>query len=62
MLKAVLFDLDGTLLNREASLKAFIDDQYDRFDALKAVSKERYCTRFIELDNYGYVWKDRVYQ
>lgn len=42
--------------------KIRIDDQYDRFDALKAVSKERYCTRFIELDNYGYVWKDRVYQ
>lgn len=62
MLKAVLFDLDGTLLNRDASLKKFVDDQYDRFDALKAVSKEHYCTRFIELDNHGYVWKDRVYQ
>lgn len=62
MLKAVLFDLDGTLLNRDASLKKFVDDQYDRFDALKAVSKDHYRMRFIELDNHGYVWKDRVYQ
>jgi FMN phosphatase YigB (HAD superfamily) len=29
MIKAVLFDLDGTLLDRDESVKKFIDCQYD---------------------------------
>ncbi|MFQ3838392.1 hypothetical protein [Staphylococcus pseudoxylosus] len=31
MIKAILFDLDGTILDRESSLNNFIDDQYDKF-------------------------------
>lgn len=63
MTKAVLFDLDGTLLNRDASVKAFIDNQYDRLkNWVGHVPKEQYMTRFIELDKRGYVWKDKVYQ
>lgn len=63
MIKAVLFDLDGTLLNRDDSVKQFIDAQYNRLNKwVGHVSKERYTTRFIELDNQGYVWKDKVYQ
>lgn len=63
MIKAILFDLDGTLLNREASVQAFIRDQYERkIRVLGSVEKNRYCTRFIELDNNGYTWKDQVYQ
>ncbi|ANU13092.1 2-haloalkanoic acid dehalogenase [Planococcus halocryophilus Or1] len=63
MIKAVLFDLDGTLLNRDASVKAFIDNQYDRLkNWVGHVPKEHYMTRFIELDKRGYVWKDAVYQ
>ncbi|MCM3490144.1 HAD family hydrolase [Alkalihalophilus marmarensis] len=62
-MKAVLFDLDGTLLNRDASVHAFIENQYDRLNnGLKHIPKETYCSRFIELDKRGYVWKDRVYQ
>ena len=30
MIKAVLFDLDGTLLNRDASVERFINSQYER--------------------------------
>jgi len=63
MKKAILFDLDGTLLNRDASVKAFIDNQYDRLkNWIGHVQKEQYMTRFIELDMRGYVWKDVVYQ
>lgn len=63
MLKAILFDLDGTLLNRDASVKQFIDKQYERFKNLVGhIPKETYITRFIELDNRGYVWKDHVYR
>lgn len=63
MIQAVLFDLDGTLLDRDASVKKFIDNQYERLsDNLGHIPKEKYMTRFIELDCHGYVWKDKVYQ
>jgi putative hydrolase of the HAD superfamily len=63
MIKAVLFDLDGTLLDRDASVKRFIDGQYDRLDRMvRHIPREEYVSRFIELDQRGYVWKDKVYQ
>ncbi|MBW8350372.1 HAD family hydrolase [Bacillus sp. IITD106] len=63
MIKAVLFDLDGTLLNRDASVRKFINAQYERLiDYVGNVPHETYVTRFIELDCRGYVWKDKVYQ
>jgi len=59
----VLFDLDGTLLDREKSLIAFVSNQYDRLaPKLSSISKERYIKRFIDLDSNGYVWKDVVYE
>jgi putative hydrolase of the HAD superfamily len=63
MIKAVFFDLDGTLLDRDASVKSFIDDQYDRLKKwVGDIPKEVFISRFIKLDDRGYVWKDRVYQ
>lgn len=63
MVQAVLFDLDGTLLDRDASLAAFIEVQYERLNKwVGHIPKEQYISRFIELDNRGYVWKDRVYE
>lgn len=63
MFKAVLFDLDGTLLDRDKSLELFINHQYERlYESLSHIPKEQYISRFIELDNHGYVWKDKVYQ
>ncbi|MBU9722801.1 MULTISPECIES: HAD family hydrolase [Bacillaceae] len=63
MMKAAIFDLDGTLLNRDASVKDFINRQHDRLsEQLRHVDKDRYISRFIELDQRGYVWKDSVYQ
>ena len=58
-----MFDLDGTLLDRDSSLKSFINTQYDRLlTDLKHIDKQNYVRRFIELDDRGYVWKDKVYQ
>lgn len=60
---AVVFDLDGTLLNRQLSLKQFIAGQYQRFfNDFQPVSLPDYSRRFITLDNDGYVSKDVVYQ
>lgn len=62
MIKGILFDLDGTLLDRDQSLIAFLENQYIRIHALHDVEKEVFIQRFIELDQKGYVWKDKVYQ
>ncbi len=63
MIKAVLFDLDGTLLDRDASVEIFINSQYGRLNkSVGHVLKEQYVSRFIELDCRGYVWKDKVFQ
>ncbi len=62
-IQAVIFDLDGTLLNRQLSLQRFITGQYQRFfNDLQPVSLPDYSRRFITLDNDGYVSKDVVYQ
>lgn len=62
MIKAILFDLDGTLLDRQSSLIKFIDYQYDKFiDYLNHIDKNAFKSKFIELDQNGYVWKDKVY-
>ncbi|MGE6489221.1 HAD family hydrolase [Paenisporosarcina sp. NPDC076898] len=63
MIKVVLFDLDGTLLDRDRSVKDFIGYQYERLNKrVGHIPKNVYMSRFIELDRRGYVWKDKVYQ
>ena len=63
MIKAALFDLDGTLLDRDQSLQLFVINQYERLNEfLSHIAKEKYVSRFIQLDKRGYVWKDKVYQ
>ncbi|CAH1216886.1 N-acetylmuramic acid 6-phosphate phosphatase [Paenibacillus plantiphilus] len=65
VIRAVLFDLDLTLLNRDASIEQFAKRQYERFSTgtcMSHFSQEHYVSRFIALDNRGYVWKDKVYQ
>lgn len=63
MIKAVMFDLDGTMLNRDASVQIFLENQYQRFQhQLQDVPKKKYIERFNILEKRGYVWKDFVYQ
>lgn len=60
MIRAVMFDLDGILHNREASILSFIENQRERL--FPHLDKKVYAERFINLDQGGYVWKDKVYQ
>jgi putative hydrolase of the HAD superfamily len=63
MVEAVIFDLDGTLLDRDASVEQFVSVQHDRLsEHLNHIPKNDYIARFIDLDCHGHVWKDKVYQ
>ena len=59
-MKALLFDLDGTLLNREATLISFCKAQYEKFSI--EVGLEKYVNKVCELDANGYVRKEIVYR
>ncbi|WP_054711385.1 HAD family hydrolase, partial [Bacillus sp. JCM 19041] len=62
-MKAVLFDLDETLLDRRASLRVFIKEQRERLGKeLKEMNERWYEDDFLKWDNNGYVTKDIVYQ
>lgn len=63
MIRIMLFDLDGTLLDRDASVLQFVAAQHRRLSThLGHVPHEDYAARWIELDCHGHVWKDKVYQ
>ncbi len=62
MISAVLFDLDETLLNRTASVAAFLNDQHKRFAGdIGKVDMNVWRRRFFELDQKGRVQKSIVY-
>ena len=60
--RAVLFDLDGTLFDRDASFLEFVYVQYQAFEvALKQVPSEAFVRRMVEMDEHGYADKAAVY-
>ena len=61
MIKAVLFDLDETLLDRTESLKRFLLWQAQEIIQGSGAENKSFCRRFIELDANGSVDKQRVY-
>lgn len=63
MIRAVLFDLDRTLLDRDTSFAAFAASQYQRFaPRMPGIEAQHYVERLVALDALGSVWKDVVYQ
>lgn len=51
-IKAIIFDLEGTLLDRQKSRDKFIEEQYERFhDYLVRVQASDFSKKFIELDD-----------
>lgn len=54
-IRAVVFDLDGTLLDRRRSFERFVRDQWKRFaNRLQPADQEQYVQTLIELDRDGY--------
>ncbi len=60
--KAILFDLDGTLFDRDAAVQELVEEQYVHFAAaLSHIPRETYVQRVMELDAHGYVERTIVY-
>ncbi|RPI55597.1 MAG: HAD family hydrolase [Acidobacteria bacterium] len=54
-IQAVVFDLDGTLLDRRRSFERFVRHQWERFaHFLQTADQEQYVQTLIELDRDGY--------
>ena len=58
-MRAVIFDLDGTLLNRDATLRAFCNAQCEKFQL--PLTTDKFVERMATLDDNGYVRKEIVY-
>jgi putative hydrolase of the HAD superfamily len=62
-IRAVLFDLDGTLLDRRRSLEHFAREQWARLPfLLNAVDQSGYVDTFVELDCDGYSPRDELFR
>ena len=63
MIRAVLFDLDGTLYDRDAVMSALAHEQFATFkDRLQGVDEGRFILKFIEVDEHGYASRPDVYR
>lgn len=63
MTKCILFDLDGTLFDRDSAVRELVTSQYKRFsEALATVPEDVYVDRVLALDAHGYADKVDVYQ
>jgi len=60
-MKAVLFDLDETILDRTESLRDFAVWQSQGMLRNSVPDSAQFSRRFIDLDSNGRVWKDKVY-
>ena len=63
MIRAVLFDLDGTLFGRDLCMRALVREQYSAFEGrLENVGVDYFVGRVLELDEHGYRRKSEVYE
>lgn len=62
MIKAVLFDLDGTLYDRDALADILFEQQYRAFATeLRGVSRERFLRDVHAMDEHGHGEKEQGY-
>ena len=61
-IRAVLFDLDGTLLDRRRSFDRFVRDQWKRHsEFFRTVDDEQYVQTMVALDRDGYAPRRDVF-
>jgi putative hydrolase of the HAD superfamily len=53
VIQSVLFDLDGTLWDRDQAFCALANNQHRAFPELMAMPRERFVNRLVELDDHG---------
>jgi putative hydrolase of the HAD superfamily len=61
-IRAVVFDLDQTLIDRDKTFQAFLEQQYQRLElALRHVDQASYISTVMRYDENGYVPKSEVF-
>src|SRR5262245_16550583 len=61
MIRAVLFDLDGTLYHRDAAILRMAEEQFERFKDELGITKDDFMRRLVELDGHGHNRAPRLY-
>jgi putative hydrolase of the HAD superfamily len=62
VIRAVIFDLDGTLFDRDSAVRSLGEAQYQAFQSeLKDISQEQFVARLLDLDGHGLGDKEMVY-
>jgi putative hydrolase of the HAD superfamily len=59
---AVLFDLDGTLFDRDSAIRTLVEAQYLRFAQTLAMTSADFVERVLDLDDHGHRDKTDVYR
>src|SRR5215471_17271316 len=54
MICAVLFDLDGTLYDRDAAIRRMAEDQFEAFQDDLRVLKHEFVEHLLKLDGHGH--------
>src|SRR5438128_5678039 len=63
MIQAVLFDLDGTLYDRDETIQTLAREQFAAFkDRMSHVGEARFLDRFLALDEHGYSSRSDLYR
>jgi putative hydrolase of the HAD superfamily len=63
VIRAVLFDLDGTLYDRDVVMAAVAREQFDLFeDQLNGLDRDTFVQRLLALDDHGYANRGQLYE
>jgi len=61
-MKALIFDLDETLIDRSKTMSLFLRVQYERFVVLGSVSVDNFVVSVLKYQKNGYEDKHVAYQ